>query len=71
MLKEELPAFLVMGTKFIDPLFHSFYFMQLNIFYMWVGASRPLLFTRSAAQADPLATRRQPRQDAREAPDVH
>lgn len=23
-----------MGTKFIDPLFHSFYFMQLNIFYM-------------------------------------
>lgn len=39
MLKEELPVFLVMGTKFIDPLFHSFYFMQLNIFYMWVSSS--------------------------------
>lgn len=28
LLKTELPAFLAMGTRFIDPLFHSFYYMQ-------------------------------------------
>ncbi|CDZ98347.1 Amphiphysin [Phaffia rhodozyma] len=33
-LKIELPQFLRLSTRFIDPLFHSFYFMQLNIFYM-------------------------------------
>jgi len=33
-LKTELPQFMVMATRFIDPLFHSFYYMQLNIFYL-------------------------------------
>ena len=32
-LKTELPEFMRMSTQFIDPLFHSFYYMQLNIFY--------------------------------------
>ena len=27
-LKQELPQFMVMATQFIDPLFHSFYYMQ-------------------------------------------
>ncbi|EMD41357.1 hypothetical protein CERSUDRAFT_79015 [Gelatoporia subvermispora B] len=33
-LKNELPRFLMQATQFIDPLFHSFFYMQLNIFYM-------------------------------------
>ncbi|KAJ3476179.1 hypothetical protein NLI96_g11340 [Meripilus lineatus] len=33
-MKDELPKFLVMATQFIDPLFHSFFYMQLNIFYL-------------------------------------
>ena len=28
LLKTELPAFIQMATRFIDPLFHSFYYMQ-------------------------------------------
>ncbi|WWC89221.1 uncharacterized protein L201_004139 [Kwoniella dendrophila CBS 6074] len=34
LLKDELPRFLALGTRFIDPLFHSFYYMQLNVFYI-------------------------------------
>jgi amphiphysin len=34
LLKQELPVFFQMATKFIDPLFHSFYYMQLNVFYL-------------------------------------
>ncbi|KZT08919.1 BAR-domain-containing protein [Laetiporus sulphureus 93-53] len=33
-LKTELPRFLVQCTQFIDPLFHSFFYMQLNIYYL-------------------------------------
>ncbi|KAG8926158.1 hypothetical protein FRC02_009174 [Tulasnella sp. 418] len=33
-LKADLPRFLTLATQFIDPLFHSFYYMQLNIFYL-------------------------------------
>ena len=33
-MKTELPRFLVQATQFIEPLFHSFYYMQLNIFYL-------------------------------------
>ncbi|CDO74789.1 hypothetical protein BN946_scf185001.g37 [Trametes cinnabarina] len=33
-MKNELPRFLMQATQFIDPLFHSFYYMQLNIFYL-------------------------------------
>ncbi|KAK7688225.1 hypothetical protein QCA50_008595 [Cerrena zonata] len=33
-MKNELPRFLVMASQFIDPLFHSFFYMQLNIFYL-------------------------------------
>lgn len=33
-MKTELPQFMVLCTQFIDPLFHSFFYMQLNIFYI-------------------------------------
>ncbi|PVG00707.1 BAR-domain-containing protein [Serendipita vermifera] len=33
-LKNDLPQFMVLATRFIDPLFHSFYYMQLNIYYL-------------------------------------
>ncbi|KAH8101590.1 BAR-domain-containing protein [Cristinia sonorae] len=33
-LKTELPKFMQMAAQFIDPLFHSFFYMQLNIFYL-------------------------------------
>ncbi|KAH9917360.1 BAR-domain-containing protein [Epithele typhae] len=33
-MKNELPRFLIQAAQFIDPLFHSFYYMQLNIFYL-------------------------------------
>ncbi|TFK76658.1 BAR-domain-containing protein [Pluteus cervinus] len=33
-LKEDLPRFMTMAGQFIDPLFNSFYYMQLNIFYL-------------------------------------
>ncbi|KAK7029701.1 BAR adaptor protein Hob1 [Paramarasmius palmivorus] len=33
-LKNDLPRFMQLSTQFIDPLFHSFFYMQLNIFYM-------------------------------------
>jgi len=34
LLKTELPMFLAMAVRFIDPLFHSFYYMQLNVYYI-------------------------------------
>ncbi|KAI0035267.1 hypothetical protein K488DRAFT_76734 [Vararia minispora EC-137] len=33
-LKQDLPRFFVLATRFVDPLFHSFFYMQLNIFYL-------------------------------------
>ncbi|KZW02672.1 BAR-domain-containing protein [Exidia glandulosa HHB12029] len=33
-MKNELPRFMTLSTQFIDPLFHSFFYMQLNIFYL-------------------------------------
>ncbi|KAJ1027306.1 hypothetical protein NDA18_003315 [Ustilago nuda] len=33
-LKEELPRFFELASKFMTPLFHSFYYMQLNVFYL-------------------------------------
>ncbi|ETW87661.1 hypothetical protein HETIRDRAFT_424381 [Heterobasidion irregulare TC 32-1] len=33
-MKQDMPRFMVLATRFIDPLFHSFFYMQLNIFYM-------------------------------------
>lgn len=33
LLKEELPRLFVLEREFIQPLFQSFYYMQLNIFY--------------------------------------
>jgi len=35
-LKNDLPRFMALATKFIDPLFHSFFYMQLNIFYIFL-----------------------------------
>jgi amphiphysin len=33
-LKQDLPRFMMLTTRFINPLFHSFFYMQLNIYYM-------------------------------------
>ncbi|KAF4584519.1 hypothetical protein EYR40_004513 [Pleurotus pulmonarius] len=33
-LKQDMPRFMQLATQFIDPLFHSFFYMQLNIFYI-------------------------------------
>ncbi|EIM83418.1 BAR-domain-containing protein [Stereum hirsutum FP-91666 SS1] len=33
-MKQDMPRFMVLATRFIDPLFHSFFYMQLNIYYM-------------------------------------
>ncbi|TFY79826.1 hypothetical protein EWM64_g4182, partial [Hericium alpestre] len=33
-MKQDLPRFMTLATRFIDPLFHSFFYMQLNIYYM-------------------------------------
>ncbi|KAJ3997901.1 BAR-domain-containing protein [Lentinula boryana] len=33
-LKQDLPRFMTLSTQFIDPLFHSFFYMQLNVFYI-------------------------------------
>lgn len=34
LMKEELPRFFEMSTRFMTPLFHSFYYMQLNVYYL-------------------------------------
>ncbi|KAF9457481.1 hypothetical protein BDZ94DRAFT_1273095 [Collybia nuda] len=33
-LKADLPRFMTLSTQFIDPLFNSFFYMQLNIYYL-------------------------------------
>ncbi|KAF8060955.1 hypothetical protein FPV67DRAFT_1512275 [Lyophyllum atratum] len=33
-LKVDLPRFMTLSSQFIDPLFNSFFYMQLNIFYL-------------------------------------
>ncbi|SNX83123.1 related to RVS167 - BAR adaptor protein [Melanopsichium pennsylvanicum] len=33
-LKEEMPKFFELAGAFMTPLFHSFYYMQLNVFYL-------------------------------------
>ncbi|KAG6837222.1 hypothetical protein H0H93_013090 [Arthromyces matolae] len=33
-LKTDLPRFMQLSTQFIDPLFNSFYYMSLNIYYL-------------------------------------
>lgn len=35
-LKADLPRFMQLATHFIDPLFHSFYYMQLNVYYLFL-----------------------------------
>ncbi|KAF7968100.1 hypothetical protein HWV62_38540 [Athelia sp. TMB] len=35
-LKADLPRFMQYSTQFIDPLFHSFFYMQLNIYYVFL-----------------------------------
>ncbi|KNZ51290.1 hypothetical protein VP01_400g14 [Puccinia sorghi] len=37
LLKTEIPRFLQLTTAFISPLFHSFFYMQLNILYTTYG----------------------------------
>jgi amphiphysin len=33
-LKQDLPRFMILSTQFIDPLFNSLFYMQLNIYYL-------------------------------------
>jgi len=33
-LKQDLPRFMILATHFIDPLFNSLFYMQLNIYYL-------------------------------------
>jgi len=33
-MKQDLPRFLTLASKFIEPLYHSFFYMQLNIYYI-------------------------------------
>ncbi|KAF9535786.1 hypothetical protein CPB83DRAFT_754324 [Crepidotus variabilis] len=33
-LKQDLPRFMMLATQFIDPLFSSFFYMQLNVYYL-------------------------------------
>ncbi|TFK30664.1 BAR-domain-containing protein [Coprinopsis marcescibilis] len=33
-LKQDLPRYMQLSTAFIDPLFNSFFYMQLNIYYL-------------------------------------
>ncbi|KAG5646869.1 hypothetical protein DXG03_001945 [Asterophora parasitica] len=33
-LKQDLPRFMQLSSQFIDPLFNSFFYMQLNIYYL-------------------------------------
>ncbi|KAF8912890.1 hypothetical protein CPB84DRAFT_1759797 [Gymnopilus junonius] len=33
-LKQDFPRFMMLVTQFIDPLFNSFFYMQLNIYYL-------------------------------------
>jgi amphiphysin len=33
-LKQDFPRFMMLATQFIDPLFNSFFYMQLNIYYL-------------------------------------
>lgn len=33
-VKQDLPRFLLLASRFIEPLYHSFFYMQLNIYYM-------------------------------------
>ncbi|KAF8633952.1 hypothetical protein AX15_001134 [Amanita polypyramis BW_CC] len=35
-LKQDLPRFLTLAAHFIDPLFNSLYYMQLNIYYLFL-----------------------------------
>ncbi|EGN92669.1 hypothetical protein SERLA73DRAFT_116945 [Serpula lacrymans var. lacrymans S7.3] len=35
-MKTDLPRFMQMATQFIDPLFHSFFYMQLNVYYVFL-----------------------------------
>ena len=49
LLKQELPQFLQLGTKFINPLFHSFYYMQ----YVLPPNLNPFESTKSSRLRDP------------------
>jgi amphiphysin len=38
-MKQDLPRFMTLATRFIDPLFHSFYYMQ----YVHIHLPIPLI----------------------------
>ncbi|KAF8323337.1 BAR-domain-containing protein [Clavulina sp. PMI_390] len=68
-MKTELPQFFVLCTRFIDPLFHSFFYMQLNIFYITlekVQAFASGKFDLSGAAADIVTAYEERLGDARD-----
>lgn len=52
-LKIELPQFLSLSTRFIDPLFHSFYFMQCALSSVSHVPSSLSISTRSSPCSSP------------------
>jgi BAR domain len=43
-LKQDMPKFMVLATKFIDPLFHSFFYMQCGFYPYRVELTAELIF---------------------------
>lgn len=42
LLREELPGFFYYRTKLMEPIFHSFYFLQLRIYNILLDRIEPL-----------------------------
>ncbi|KAG8926092.1 hypothetical protein FRC00_003263 [Tulasnella sp. 408] len=68
-LKTDLPRFMQLAAQFIDPLFHSFYYMQLNIFYLMLEKLNYFCekkYDTAGTTQDVVNTYEQRRGDARE-----
>jgi len=68
-LKSDMPTFMQLATQFIDPLFHSFYYMQLNIFYLMLEKLQSFCekkYDTTGTNQDTLNIYEEKRGDARE-----
>lgn len=68
-MKSELPQFFILCTRFIDPLFHSFFYMQLNIFYITLDKVQTFAsgkYELVANPADAIAAYESRQSDARD-----
>lgn len=68
-LKTDMPRFMQLAAQFIDPLFHSFYYMQLNIFYLMLEKMNYFCekkYDTSGTTQDIVNTYEERRGDARE-----